>query len=117
MTRVFVLLLLLGLAGCGSSSVTPNLSEVKGNVTLAGKPVNRVTITFTPADGQGDTDVGLVENGEYKTQLIAKKYKVSFAPAAGGTQVPFHYRKPQTSGFELNAATEHERNWELKAEE
>lgn len=117
MRRLSSLIILFALAGCGASSGSFQTGEVKGKVTIGGKPVTRVTMTFTPADGQGDTDVCLVENGEYKTQLVVKKYKVSFVPTAGGTQIPFKYRKAQTSGFEMDPATEHERNWELKAEE
>jgi hypothetical protein len=46
--------------GCGNGKVT-----VQGEVTFDGQPVEQGTIIFEPADGEGPSAGGKVENGKY----------------------------------------------------
>jgi hypothetical protein len=62
-------LLLLALAGCGSSQFAP----VSGTVTLDGKPIPNASVNFQPADSKdsalassGKTDA----NGRYKLRVV-----------------------------------------------
>ncbi|MCS7306377.1 MAG: hypothetical protein NZ602_14875 [Thermoguttaceae bacterium] len=62
--RAAAWLWLVGLAllsGCGSSLVV-----VEGQVTWDGKPVEEGNIVFEPADGQGPTAGGKIQNGQYR---------------------------------------------------
>ncbi|HEY7428794.1 MAG TPA: DUF1559 domain-containing protein [Gemmataceae bacterium] len=56
------LLLLVG-SGCGSGS--PN-EAVSGAVTWKGQPLDKGTIEFVPAEGQGVPVGGVVQNGRYE---------------------------------------------------
>ncbi|HOM16012.1 MAG TPA: hypothetical protein PK777_06925 [Thermoguttaceae bacterium] len=47
--------------GCGSGLVT-----VEGQVTWEGKPVEEGNIVFEPADGQGPSAGGKIQNGQYR---------------------------------------------------
>jgi hypothetical protein len=113
MRKLAVAVLVIGIAGCGAGA-SFETAEVKGKVTIGGRPVNRVTMSFTPVEGPGDADVCVVENGQYKNNLFAKKYKVSFEPAQGGTPIPAKYRQPNTSGLEIDVSTTKEMDFEMK---
>lgn len=52
---------LVACIGCGEQ-----LATVEGTVTFDGEPVESGSITFEPADGDGPTDGGKIENGQYK---------------------------------------------------
>ncbi len=106
---------LAALVGCSGRAGPPiKIAEVKGRVTLAGKPVSRVTRSFKPVN-QGIEDVCAVENGNYQTHLAAGEYKISIEPAHGGTRVPARYRKPETSGLVYVAdGSATEKDWELR---
>lgn len=52
--------LALVLAGCGGAT------SVAGKVTWDGKPVEKGTITFEPADGKGQSTGGAIEGGRYE---------------------------------------------------
>ena len=57
-------LILAGLVfcwGCGSGLVS-----VEGQVTWQGQPVEEGTIVFEPADGQGPSAGGKIQNGQYR---------------------------------------------------
>jgi hypothetical protein len=54
-----------GAVGCGSG-----MARVEGKVTFDGEPVNRGMITFEPADGQGTSAGGNVENGQYSVEEV-----------------------------------------------
>jgi hypothetical protein len=66
--RIALLLVLLGVVGCGSSD--PPVSEVEGVVLLDGVPLAKVQVEFIPEDvdgrrlpfSQGQSD----ENGQYR---------------------------------------------------
>src|SRR5436190_10437923 len=83
------------LLGCGGADGPPfQMIELKGKVALNGKPVDRVTLSFTPVEaGRGQEDLCLVENGSYQTKIVAARYKVAVQPASGGTNIPARYRK------------------------
>lgn len=52
---------LLALTGCGDSGNT-----VRGRVTIDGQPVESGSITFEPADGQGQATGALITVGAYE---------------------------------------------------
>jgi len=81
--RVFVGLVLGALmaAGCDGSK----LADVSGTVTFDGTPVEEGTITFIPADGQGQTAGGPIKDGKYSAQVPVGTMKVSISyPKAVG---------------------------------
>jgi hypothetical protein len=47
--------------GCGS-----NRNTIEGAVTFDGQPVERGSITFEPASGEGPSAGGTIQNGRYK---------------------------------------------------
>src|SRR5262249_38296483 len=92
-----------------------DMYEVKGKVTYQGKPVDRVTMKFTPVEpDKGRDDLCVVTNGAYSTKLIAGKYKVSFEPAPGGPPVPSPPRAPSSPPLELDATRAQEKDFDLK---
>jgi hypothetical protein len=60
-----VLVVLVGLAGCGA----PAKVVVKGTVTFDGNPLEEGAINFVPADGNGTTDGGLVSKGSFSVPV------------------------------------------------
>ena len=60
------------LAGCGGDGRI----EVGGQVTFDGQPIDRGTIDFLPADGQGPTAGGLIEGGRYSVRVAPGKKRV-----------------------------------------
>lgn len=95
------------LAGCGGPTAGPykEMAEVKGKVTLGGKPADRLTMNFTPVDAAtGREDACAVLNGEYTTKLVTGKYKVWFEAPARGPIVPTRYRSAAGTDLELDTA-------------
>jgi hypothetical protein len=59
----------LGLSGCGGPSDQPELGQVKGTVTLDGKPLSGMAVVFQPDNGRsahGRTDA----EGKYELTYI-----------------------------------------------
>src|SRR5262249_25559858 len=105
------------LSGCGGGlgGPTQEMCDVKGKVTVNGRPGDRLTMTFTPIDpAKGREDVCTVNNGDYTTKLMAGKYKVSFEPAAGGSNVPRQYRSPASTTLDIDATRDTEKSFDLK---
>lgn len=117
-SAVAVVVLSLGLPGCGNG-----LARVTGSVSLDGEPVRgggdvRATVFFTPVAG-GSASVGLVdESGAYELRTGSEAgvapgdYAVTFTatekivPKDGGTPAgrrisPPRYAAPSTSGLEF----------------
>jgi hypothetical protein len=59
-SRVVVFVTLLGAAGCGEPAAT-----VAGKVTYNGAPVEMGTISFRPADGNGQVYAARITDGAY----------------------------------------------------
>jgi hypothetical protein len=57
--------------GCRSKDL-----EIKGKVTLAGKPINLGTISFQPAEGHGPTAAEKVADGQFSVRIMPGKYNV-----------------------------------------
>jgi hypothetical protein len=114
--RLALGLALAALAGCvDPPAASHDLSEVTGRVTVGGKPADRVTINFTPVDpAEGRDDLCVVERGQYKTRLIAGKYRVWFEAAQGGTAIPARYKSAATSDREVDATKDGVADFELK---
>jgi hypothetical protein len=63
----FGFLLAAGLAaGCGASGT----ADVSGTVSYDGKPIERGSITFIPADGNAATAGAQIENGKYAAAKV-----------------------------------------------
>jgi hypothetical protein len=108
-TRLLVLGLVVVLAlGCGGSTVAP----VSGKVTLDGKPVANVDVTFSPVAASGTIEAGMSatgktnENGEYtlkatngKTGAQVGMNRVSIVSLAA--QVGEGDQRPPRGGWKL----------------
>jgi hypothetical protein len=57
----------------------PSNGEVTGMVRIDGTPLEKGTITFTPADGKGQTAGGEIKAGKYSARVGVGKYKVSIS--------------------------------------
>lgn len=58
------------LLGCTGTSGDPKY-PVTGTVTYAGEPIESGTIVFDPANGEGPSTMGGIENGEIKAEVTA----------------------------------------------
>ena len=58
-----VLAVLVVIAGCSAGANHPETFAVSGKVTLGGEPVEGATVTFVPADSQGQSAVGVTKGG------------------------------------------------------
>jgi hypothetical protein len=80
-------LLLLFLVGCGGGGSGPETFTVSGNVSLDGKPIEKGTISFVPADGKGPTAGAVIKDGAYTAKVTAGSKKVTIvAPKVVGTR-------------------------------
>lgn len=91
--HVLVLLVLIAATGCGgiNPGVNPDPTPIKGKVTLKGKPLSDVTITFQPTGVGGEATMA-VKNGEFKGSVIPGKYTYYFSDQKRPTLIPEHYR-------------------------
>lgn len=62
--------------GCNNGS---KKGEVRGTVTLDGKPLEDGTIRLTPIKGQAGTAGGTIKNGQFTTTAAAAKYRVEIS--------------------------------------
>lgn len=114
-------------AGCGPE---PVVGIVSGNVTFDGAPVEKGSISFTPANGQGPSGGGEIVGGKYKCDAALGECKVEIrSPKVVGKKKL--YDTPESPIQEVfaevlpqkyNEATElrvdvqkgkNEKNWEL----
>lgn len=65
-------MLALMVAGCFGD----NKVSVSGKVTYGGQPIEQGTIRFAPADGQGPTDGGTIDDGAYQVEVTPGRKKV-----------------------------------------
>lgn len=92
--------LLIGLAGCGTSVKTPEMHSVSGVIKLDGTPLKSGTINFTPSDGKKPTAGGTVTNGNYTVQVSPGSSKVSISsPKVAGTRKA--YDTPDSPTIEI----------------
>jgi hypothetical protein len=61
----FAICAVLAIAGCGDSSGLARRYAVSGTVTYNGKPVEKGTISFAPADANGRAAGGTITDGQY----------------------------------------------------
>src|SRR5437868_5801292 len=113
MTRIArpapLILILLFALGCGVSDA-PRTAAVKGTVTMAGKPLPNVGVTFFPT-GKGPIATGNTsEKGEFTLRTTRPgdgasigTHQVTFGAAeegprkAGSIAIPDKYSRPSTS--------------------
>lgn len=67
---IIVVLGVLLLQSCSGSGAVPTY-PVTGSVTFGGKPIEKGSIVFDPADGQGTSAMGGIENGQFTAQVPA----------------------------------------------
>ena len=72
--------LLLAVGGCGSSGGRPELGTVSGTVTMEGKPLVGVVVSFSPESGRTSSGVTDADG----------KYELVYAHGAKGAQVGKH---------------------------
>lgn len=88
---VSMLLMALGLAGCGKSG--PEILAVSGVVTLDGQPLDQARVVFVPEKGR--SAVGLTDsNGAYKLQFTEDRW----GAMAGPHKVMITTERSQTGG-------------------
>ncbi len=93
--RLGPVLALLLAAGCGGSG-----GNVSGTVTLGGQPLKEGTVSFTPANGQGQTVSAPIKDGTFSAGLPAGDYKVQFsAPRPTGKKTKM-YNTPDSPEVE-----------------
>jgi hypothetical protein len=66
------LLLGLGILGCSGN----NLTKIRGDVTLDGKPIERGTIRAVAVDGKTPSAEAVIQNGKYEMQVTPGKKKI-----------------------------------------
>ena len=88
-----LLALLIALAGCGgvNPGVNPDPVEIKGKVSVKGKAVTDVTITFQPTGVGGEATMA-VRNGEFKGSIIPGRYTYYFTDGKSAAKIPEAYR-------------------------
>lgn len=67
------------IAGCGG----PPRAQVRGKVTIDGRPLENGSIEFFPVDGKGQTAGTAIQNGEYQVETSVGEMKVTI----NGTEV------------------------------
>src|SRR3954469_25811387 len=63
------------IVGCSD----PTTAQVSGKVTWGGKPLEKGTIQFVPADGKAPTAGGEATGGSYSVRVSPGTMKVSFS--------------------------------------
>jgi hemoglobin len=80
-------------------------ANIKGHITLDGKPIEAGTITFVPAkDGKAKSIDGVIkEDGTYEVKKVPPgAYKIKLVPpAAAKASIPAKYQSEETSGLTL----------------
>jgi hypothetical protein len=93
-----MLLLILGLTGCGyrDPGKNPDPVEVSGQVTKGGKPVGDVVLNFQPT-GDGTQATIPVKGGAYRGTITPGKYTYYISEAGGKANafasIPEKYRE------------------------
>lgn len=61
--------LLVAVAAAATGCADDNKATVSGQVTLDGKPLEKGTVSFVPADGNSPSAVGRIEQGHYTAEV------------------------------------------------
>jgi hypothetical protein len=102
---LFLSIAIFGLSGCGGSG--PKTAGTSGTVTMNGKPLSNVGVTFLPVK-KGPVAIGNTnENGEFTLTTVRKgdgavigKHKVTVGVATEGQKnpgVPDSYSSPDST--------------------
>lgn len=94
MGSVLVVVAMGLLVGCFGG---PAAATVSGEVKVDGKPLERGTITFAPADGQGAPASGIIERGRYEVQTTAGKKIVQISAPV----IVDHKKESETPGAKM----------------
>jgi hypothetical protein len=89
-------LALLALVGCGAGTTkVEDPLEISGTITLDGKPLTDVNITFLPtASGQIQGSSVVKKDGKFAAKVMVGKYNFI---VEGNKSVPEKYTKPDTN--------------------
>lgn len=85
---------LLSLILCGGCGGGPNTAEVAGTITIDGKPVPEVQVTFQPVDGSR-ASVGVTD--------ATGRYRLDYSPSASGALIGEHRVTITAADQELEA--------------
>jgi len=89
-----LLLIVVGVAGCGGSDEGPPRAGAKGSVTLDGKPLVEGVIRFIPiGDSKGPKSFATIKNGSYSVDA-------AHGPVVGKHRVEIE--STDDGGFDLN---------------
>jgi hypothetical protein len=112
--------------GCNSD----NMADVTGTVTVDGKPVEKGSIGFIPADGKSQTAGASIQNGKYSARVPIGNSKIEIrVPKVVGKKklydtpdspvqdlleevLPEKYNKETELTFEVKPGS-NEKNWDL----
>ena len=107
MKRFVPLVLLISLCGCGADNPYGAVA-VKGTVTVDGKPMDGITISFNPVSGDGMNAGGMTDKqgkfvlttggAPFGTGAVPGEYNVTFAKVSNSGS-----EQPQQSVDEYNA--------------
>jgi hypothetical protein len=85
---LLLLLVLLGIAGCGGGSA---MGTVNGTVTFDGQPLKQGTVRFVPVDGKSPTASANVTDGKFTVNVPTGEMRVEFsAPKATGRRTKMY---------------------------
>src|SRR5690348_1764503 len=68
-----VVILALLVVGCSKG---PPMGDVRGTVTLNGKPLEEGSVRFDPINGETKTSGGLIRDGSFRVQVPVAKQRV-----------------------------------------
>lgn len=73
--HTLLIVVAVGLVGCGGPNDAPTRVTVTGEVTFDGKPLSKGDIIFRPEEGNF-ADAGKIADGKYEMEVVPGKYRV-----------------------------------------
>ena len=112
-----VLVVLLGLGGCGgnSASLSVSTAPVKGKVTYKGIPLTRGSISFEPESGGREANGNIQPDGTFALTTYKEgdgavigtnRIAISSTSRVGKSAVPVKFRNYSSSKIEVEVAAD-----------